>query len=324
MRREFGAFLDEVDAVDLTVEEGGLASPDRMLSVDFSFDDSSFVVETPFGRIQLEEGLLRAEPGGSFELLRWVKYVMRKRVMKREATVLHAAALAHEGVGYLFPAWGHTGKTNVTLSFLANGYDYMSDDWSFITGAGEILAYPRHLALFDYNFECHPFLIAALAKGREGPRLRRRLAATRFARSMNGSSWLFRMFSRWLSDRYFVEVRVPVSRVIPGCKTVLRSRLSKVFLLTTARSGVGDVSEVPADQLARKVALFSHYERSRFFGHELALAYAGLQEVEEDLLSVETSLLQEAFKGARCLEVTIPPIVKSEDADRTRRVLEKA
>ncbi len=317
-------FLDEVDAVDLRVEEGRVVIPDRMLSQDFSFDDSSFVVETPFGRIQLAEGLLRAEPGGSRELLRWVKYVMKQRVMKRGATLLHAAAVSHEGIGYLFPSWGHTGKTNVTLSFLTNGYDYMSDNSCFITALGEMLAYPRHLDLFDYNFECHPFLIGALANLREQRHLKRQLAATRLARSLGGSNRLSRMLGRWLSDRYFVNVRVPVSRAIPGCRTVLRSPLSKVCLLTTARSGVSAVSEVPAKQLARKVALFGQYERFRFYGSQLAMTYAGLQEVEDDLLSAETDLLRRAFAAARCLEVTVPPTLKSRDVDRIRELLEEA
>lgn len=324
MREEFGMFIDEVDAVDLTVMEGTVPAPDRMLSLNFAFDDSSFVVVSPSGRIQVGKGWLRGETGIANELLRWVVTVMRQHIIQRGTSLVHASAVARDGIGFVFPAWAHTGKTNVVLGFLKQGYDYMADDWCFVSASGESLAFPRHLSLFDYNFDCHPFLQRALEGSVEGRMVAPRLAANHFAQSLRGSNPISRRLRRWLLSRYYLNVKVPVSRVVPGCPTALRAQLSKVCLLTTARSESGVVTEVSASELASKSVLSGHYERHRFHQYALALAYAGLQAFDDNLVVREREVLTKAYEQARCLEVTLPQSMDSAEIDRIRTKLEDA
>ncbi len=154
MRRELGVFIEDVEVVDLRVEEGDVPVPARSLSGGYAYDDSTFVVDTRYGRVQLGEGLIRAGSVFPYELLRWVTYAMRRRLLEKDVSALHAAAVARNGQAYVFPAWAQTGKTNLQLNLLAHGYEYMADDWCPVTASGEVLGYPRSVNLLEYNFAC--------------------------------------------------------------------------------------------------------------------------------------------------------------------------
>ena len=324
MRRELSVFLDTSDQVDLTVEEGELLPPERTLSRNYAFDESSLVVDTSTGRIELSEGRIRAESVSPTKLLQWVMALMRPQVLRREVSLVHAAAVSRDGVGYLFPAWTQTGKTNLSLSFLANGYDYMAGDWCFVAASGDLLAYPRYLNLRDYNFRCHPFLLDTLGKRRGGRRLRRYLAAMTFARSLDGNSRFSSMVQRWMMDRYFLNVQLPVSRAVVNCGTSLRAPLSTVCLLTTARSGRCILSEIGARELAEKVVWGGRYERLWFEKAQLAMAYATLGGSPDEQTSLEIDLLTRAFAGAKCVEVTLPPAGTAIDMEQVRALIEGA
>lgn len=325
MRDELSLFRDTVDEVDLKVEEGVVSLPDKMLSSDLGFGDSHFVFETPSGKVQFADGLLRAEPRVSAQelLVQWVENLMGREIPNRGACLVHASAVSRDGVGYLFPAWAHTGKTNLALGFLLRGYDYMADDWCFVSSSGDLLSYPRWVNLFAYNFDANPGLMLTVGNLREFRAFKRQLAATRFARSLDESSRVSRSVRRRLLDHYFANVRVPVDRAIPGCSTALRAHLSKVCLLTTSRSGEISVSDIPSSEVVKKVALCAYYERTQFYRREAALAYAGGRDADGVLTGTETDVLGSAFETARCVEVTLPRRPNPQNIDDIKRSLEE-
>ncbi len=331
MKRELQVFRRETDRLDLRVEEGFVPLPDKLLfypwdEVNYSFDDSSCVLETPSGRIQVAENLLRAEPRTSSELLldQLVVNVMRSRIIAKGASLVHASAVSREGVGLLFPAWAHSGKTNVALSFLADGYDFMSDDWSFVTSSGEILGYPRWLKIFDYNLRCHPFLMETLNNRKSRRSLKRRLAATEFANTLDRSHGFSRRLRHLISSRYGAYFKVPHTAVMPGCEVVIRSPLSKVCLLTAVRSDTCKIRDISPERLAAKVVSCAHFEQGAFRRHSSAIAYAGQWDVQEDLVSEEIDLLTMAFRQAKCIEVMLPSIHTSKGLDQLRQLVEGA
>lgn len=331
MKRELWMFEGGTGSLDLRVEEGGVAVPDMQLSypwdtISYFFDESCFVIQTPLGRIQVTENLLRAEPETSPQMLldQLVMNIMRKRTIARGATLVHASAVSKDGVGYLFPAWAHSGKTNVALSFLADGYDFMSDDWSFVADSGEILAYPRWLKIFDYNLRCHPFLIETVASPGKRRYLERRLAATEFADGLKPSNRFSRKLRHWISARYGIYFNLPHSIAVPGCNLAMRSSLSKACLLTVVRSDTCEIRAVSPEHLAAKVASCAHFEQGAFLRHSSAIAYAGHWDLPGSLVSEEVDLLTEAFRRARCFEISLPSRYTSSDLDHVRHLVEKA
>ncbi|MFQ5918534.1 MAG: hypothetical protein ACE5I4_00645 [Thermoplasmata archaeon] len=328
MQRDFGIFIEDVDPVDLRVEEGKVPTLDGRLKGDYvfgeyTFDESTFVVKTPSGRVQLEEGLIRARSVAPHELFRWVTAEMRRHLMEKEVLVLHAAAVARDGLAHIFPAWAQTGKTNLLLNLVSHGYGYMADDWCPVSVSGEVLAYPRGLALFEYNFDCYPELVEALGDGKEGRVFRRQLAGTKFARSLDGSNRLSRSLKRWMLKRFFVYGYMPVSELIPGSRITRRASLAEVCLLTT-KSGESLISQVSPRYLARKVALANQVEWFPFTRYKVAREYAGLQRMSEHLVSKEEEILTRIFSKAKCTALTLSPYATGEEMDRIRRMWEEA
>lgn len=64
-------------------------------------------------------------------------------VSRRGLFGLHAAAVARDGVGYLFPGPSGSGKTSLCLALVRDGFRYVTDDFLLLTaGAGDIRCFP--------------------------------------------------------------------------------------------------------------------------------------------------------------------------------------
>lgn len=78
--------------------------------------------------------------------------VMYLKLLKRNVLFMHAAGVATDKHGYLFPAHGGTGKTTLSIALLGHGYRLLGDDLLFVDIAnGKVHSYQRPLHLFTYN-----------------------------------------------------------------------------------------------------------------------------------------------------------------------------
>ena len=330
MNDEFPFFVDrEADPngpVDLVVNEGEVDPADRMLSTLYSFGRGSIVVGTGSGRIRLSEGVILAEPNVNAEEMyaRWVEGLLFFSVLSQGAFLAHSSAVSRAGLGFLFPAWAHTGKTNVALEFVSNGYDYMADDWCLLSSTGEILGYPRWLRLFDYNFEAHPQLQQTVGDPKDRRKLARRLAINRLAHSLNPNVGISASLRSRLESRFSVYHRAPIGRVLPGSREALRAPLSKACLLSTGRSGGVSISELAPEELARRVALTARYERYMFNLDRVAIAYAGMPDGPLDFAPAGEAVLRKVFGRTRCFEVRMPPSPSKDDLHQIRSAVESA
>lgn len=318
MRRELGVFLSPDQACDLTIQEGSVPTPSLTLDDRYRYDDSGFVVETPSGRVAVAEGRIAADPRvtGVELLAYWVENLMKETILARGACFLHASAVAREGAAFLFPAWMGTGKTHVLLNALAKGYDFMADDWCFVSDSGDVLGYPRWPTLVYHHFKSYPELRALLAQGPEGKDLRRRLAVSEVEESLRGSNSLARRLRRFLSDRFFVEVHENPTRLFPKTGFVARAPVSYVALLVSSNRANAVIRKATADKLARRMVVAGSFERSLFATHRLAMAYGERPVSIGDTTEKEVELLSRAFRSARCVEVLLPEHPKLEDLDR--------
>ena len=312
--------------MDLIVEEGKVGTADHMLSTTYSFGGESIVMGTDTGRIRLSKGAILADPGLDPEELyaRWVEGLLFFHMLSRGVFLAHSSAVCRGGVGFLFPAWAHTGKTNVALEFVANGYEYMADDWCLVSSSGELLGYPRWLRLFSYNFEAHPELRSTVGSPKERRRLARRLAMTRLAQSLDPDAVVSADLRSRLESRFFVYVRAPIRQVIPGSREGMRAPLTKACLLSTGRSSRIEIAPLPPEELARRVALTAMYERYMFNLDRVAKAYAGLPDGPLDFAGKGEAVLRNAFGRTRCFEVQMPPSPSKDTLRRIEALVESA
>lgn len=326
LARELSGFRATASEPDLTVEEGEVPVPGLGLFPEYRFDDASFVVSAPPGHVRVEDSHLRADADVPPEhlLSAWVENVMKRRVVRRGAAFVHASAVARGDRGFLFPAWMHTGKTDVAIDFIEHGYAYLGDDWCFVARTGEILGYPRWLHLYAYHFAAHPSLRASLTANGGGAALGRRLSVQDFVRSLDTTNPVVRRFSRWLTDRFYVAETAPMAAVVPGSRVAMRAPLRTVCLLVSSRDRRIELAETTPEDLARKTVMCGDYERREFPWHLSAMSYAGVPVDESDPAPEEIEILADAFSRARCFQMTMPAHPQPEDLDRIRRMVEEA
>lgn len=74
------------------------------------------------------------------------------KLLQRGVLLMHAAGVEAGGAAYVFPAFGGTGKTTLTLGLLGEGMRVLGDDLLLVdTDAGTVRPYLRPLHLFAYN-----------------------------------------------------------------------------------------------------------------------------------------------------------------------------
>lgn len=318
MARELGDFRSEVDVPDLMIEEGTIPQPANSLLEHYRYDESAFVFETESGRIAVRKGGIVAEPGVKpIELLgAWVENLMKPAILRRGVCFVHASAISRDGSACLFPAWMGTGKTLVLLHALAQGYDYMADDWCFVSESGEALGYPRWPTLKYDHFKAYPALRDIVARGPGRGDLGRRLRVGDYVDSLRPSGYLARRFHRMLSDRFHVSVQASPTEIFPSARSISRSPVRRVALLISSdRPGV-EVRRIPPEEAARRTILSGRFEREPHDAHWVAAAYAGHGATLRDTTEEETELLSRALREARCFEVMLPDDPHQRDLDR--------
>lgn len=72
--------------------------------------------------------------------------------LKQDVLFMHSAGVSKDGLAYLFPAYGGTGKTTTCMRLLSHGYGFLGDDLIIVDPKKNLAyPYPRPLHIFTYN-----------------------------------------------------------------------------------------------------------------------------------------------------------------------------
>ena len=72
--------------------------------------------------------------------------------LQQDVILMHSAGVSKDGLAYVFPAYGGTGKTTTSMSLLEKGYDFLGDDLLIVDPDKRmVFPYPRPLHIFTYN-----------------------------------------------------------------------------------------------------------------------------------------------------------------------------
>ncbi len=92
------------------------------------------------------------------------------RLIARGYVLVHASSFVHRSRGVLVAGWEGGGKSELLLPFVANGADYLADEWTIVGGQRATLhGLAAHAQVWDWQL-------------RQLPALRRRLSRSRRAR----------------------------------------------------------------------------------------------------------------------------------------------
>jgi hypothetical protein len=78
--------------------------------------------------------------------------IMYLKLLQQNVIFMHAGGVCDQENGYLFPAYGGTGKTTFSIALLNYGYQLLGDDLLFVDIDKQMVyPYQRPLHLFTYN-----------------------------------------------------------------------------------------------------------------------------------------------------------------------------
>lgn len=223
---------------------------------------------------------------------------------------LHSSAFVYEGVGVLVTGWAKGGKTEVLLGFMANGAEYVGDEWVYVDPDGERLyGIPEPITIWDWHLDDLP-RYRALIDRRDVLRFRAIKALQAAERLLpsreDHRSRLAKVMP--LAERQ-LYARLPPGKLFGEAACTLHGKLDRLFFV--ASHDRPDVVVEPADpsEIARRVAVSLEYERlelqSRYL--EYRFAFPGLANVLLDSAAErERDLLERAFAGKEAHAVFHP------------------
>lgn len=84
-----------------------------------------------------------------------IEPLLRFVLLQKGYCAIHAGGVVKDGFAHIFPGRGSSGKTTISLHFVANGYGFLGDD-HVILYKNKVLPYPRWLHVFNYHMTQMP------------------------------------------------------------------------------------------------------------------------------------------------------------------------
>lgn len=244
-------------------------------------------------------------------------WLLRYHLLQNQVAFVHASAVSWRGNGVLFSAWGGTGKTNLVFKFMENGASYMGDDLALITQAGDLLAFPERVNIFDYNFKNLQYLptlkhhVPAKSKILFGIKHLYegfyQKAETRL--SLNSGS---RAVLRRVKDLTYSLGAFPINitDIFPQSQVQHQQRLSHVLHLFRSRDTHIRIEKVHNKKhLATQMAACLEYEHhycNHLYGAFLFAYPEYRSETVENILTIQQSIIENALSNAKCWYVYVP------------------
>lgn len=278
---------------------------------DVAFTDDTFVlirkkhrarVQIPFDQIGGRCELVFQRGSSTLPLL---SPIVNVTAMARGILPLHASAFRYEGQGALVAGWARGGKTTSLLGFMAQGAEFISDDWAYVDlDNSRMYGLPKSLEVSDRQLAELPAYRDRVARGQRW-RMRSAWMAEQVIERMAASRWGRNVVPRGvvqhllpaLQRRRSVEVSpqrlfgTQVSPANPG-----ESPLDAIFFTMSHASSEVRVEPATPAELVERMALMLEQEYA-----ELRATYRKFRFAfpvrHNDLLDNLEQLLRERLAG---------------------------
>jgi hypothetical protein len=312
------------DIVIRFVDQLSVSEPLCLVGVDdAAFDDDVFVIlrgkrktpvrvaipfETIGGRCEIE-----CEHGAPAVPL--LIAIINFSALGHGALPVHASAFRYRGRGVLVTGWSKGGKTETLLGFLANGAEYIGDEWMYLTdGGSRMCGIPEPIRVNDWHLDELP-----ADRRRLGHQQRLRLRALRYLTngmaavvgSGGGDTVTWKHFIRRVGDLVERQRYVHIApRETFGARFgALEAPLDKVVFVGSHASSVITTRPVSGEEVAERIAFSLQQERSNFMSYYRKFRFA-FPEKQNRLIDsaddIERERLRQAFENKECYAVHHP------------------
>jgi hypothetical protein len=237
------------------------------------------------------------------------------RLLEKRHVLLHSCAFRYRGRGTVVSGWQKGGKTETLLAFMAAGADYLSDEWSIISGDGStVYGLASIVQTWSWHLRYLPELWPRL-EPRERQRLRLlrlyqrlyRMAPPKADRDGPVATFLHRL-SLEGGVSSIGQVRAPPERLFDGSVIADPAPVDFV-LLATSTDGATDLSAISGQEVAERMAASLRWERRSLMAayDEFRFAFPDRRSPRlESASEREHMLLRDALSGRPAYEISHP------------------
>lgn len=323
------------------VDRVSVAEPLRLIGVaDAAFDDDVFLLLRGKHKSRVRVAIPFEKIGAGCEIecehgapaVPLLISIINLSVLAQGALPLHASAFRYAGKGVLVTGWSKGGKTETLLGFLANGAEYVGDEWIYLTdGGARMCGIPEPIRVWDWHLEELPAYSRRLA---HAARLRLRalrylnngLATVAGSGGADAVRWkqVFRRLADFVDRQRYVHL-APRETFGTGFGA-LQSPLDKVVFVGLHASSAITTRPVSGKEVAARMAFSLQEERSSFMSYyrKYRFAFPGSRNsLIEAVDDVERDQLSRALENRECYEVLHPyPVSIPALFDATRPLIE--
>lgn len=276
------------DIVIKFVDELPSYSSVNLLGVDETgFTDDSFLVLRSKHKTKAKVQIALEQVGGRCEiicerglpLIPLLIPIINLTALVKGSLPLHASAFIYEGTSVLTTGWSKGGKTETLLAFMAEGAQYIGDEWVYITASrDQICGIPEPIRLWDWHLKSLPQYKKALTSNQ-----RIRLQAIRWfllldrasAKGRNNKMFPFNIIRRLnpiLKRQLYVDI-LP-QKLFGGDRISLSGPLDKIIFVGVHDSPDIRVKRIDSLEVARRMVFSLQYEQIPLLSHYFAFRFA--------------------------------------------------
>ena len=312
LREMLAPFLVErCDREDLTIS-GHLQPLDGLAEAD-GYRYGEHALELPARDLQVvaDNGALRLN--GTGELLVPTLPLLDQAAVRRDAAMVHAAAICRDGRAVCIAGAGGVGKTSAALSLVLQRQDgFMADDWCFIGADGRLLGYAKPLFLRPHHRKLLPGGLAA----RRAPLAPAVLAgplgtlATAVHPVVSRQPRLARIARRWWPEYRIV----PAREALAGGTVVEAAPLAAALFVERAACAEPVLEARSPEWMADRLVGSFHAELPRGARDLLtAMAGSGLLSLERAYAD-KAAVLQRGLGGRPVFRLRVPLTLRAQEA----------
>lgn len=227
--------------------------------------------------------------------------IVNLTALAKGVVAMHAAAFTYKGKGVLVTGWAKGGKTEALLAFVAQGAEYIGDEWVYVSADGrELSGIPEPIRIWDWHLDDMPAYRKRIPAGAR-LRMRGARAGAEAARALADGVAPARQLRRLMP---LVEARASVQvepeRLFGAGPRALRSPFDRLFLVCSHERP--DVTVAPVDpvEVARRMVFSLQFERLDFLAHYMKFRFAFPERsnaLVEQSEALQRDALERAFAG---------------------------
>lgn len=251
---------------------------------------------------------------GSANVFPYLLPIIGLRLLRKGYLMLHSSAFVYDGAGIVVTGWQKGGKTEMLLSFMAAGAEYLSDEWTILSPSeGKMWGISGTLQIWDWHLRYLPEYW-----GRVRPSDQRRLRLLRMyqrAYRLIPGAWKGHGPIGQLLDRLSMDGGISLlGQTRSSPKRLFGDRLwrgpAPIDLIFLA--GVGSkirVSQCDSEEVARRMVASLAFERRELLARyeQFRFAFPGRSNrFLESAGELDLQLLSDALDGRPAYEVLHP------------------